>query len=240
MKISNLIRKELQSLGTPENAANLLRFFKTGKGQYGEGDKFYGVKVPQQRAIAKKCWKEATKDDIVALLDSDYHEERLIALFILTEKYREGCKVNDAKQWVDLYLKKLDRLNNWDLVDSSASYILGHWLQDRDRSILYKLARSKSLWDNRVAMLAAGYFIRDGEIEDVVKLTRIFLSHKHDLMHKATGWMLRVAWMKKPKEIEALLTELGPKMPRTMLRYAIEKMGEEERKSFLAGKAERR
>lgn len=228
-----IIQKELRKKINKEKAAFFPRFFKSGKGEYGEGDLFLGVVVPDQRAIAKKHYQESDKQTIIELLDSAYHEERLTGLFILNLKFAADKKKNNEKQWVDLYLKKINRVNNWDLVDSSAHMILGPWLEDKDRSLLYTFARDKDLWINRIAMLSTFHYIKKGEMEDALKIAEILLPHPHDLIHKASGWMLREAWKKKPTLVEAFIKKHLTQMPRTMLRYAIEKMDESKRKSFL-------
>lgn len=229
-RIHNALIKQASST----KAAFFPRFFKSGKGQYGEGDKFLGVIVPAQRAIAKEFGIEAAEKDIIQLLDSDYHEERLTGLMILVEKFRKQYKLDPSEnKWVKLYLKKIGRVNNWDLVDSSAPQILGCWHYDKDRSILYKLAMSKDLWKNRIAIVSTQFFIRNNDLHDLEKLAEILLPHEHDLIHKAVGWMLREGWQKDPVRIEKWLKRFKTKMPRTMLRYAIEKMEETKRRSFL-------
>jgi 3-methyladenine DNA glycosylase AlkD len=228
------IVKDLRAFATAEKAAFLPRFFKTGKGQYGEGDRFHGITVPDQRTVAKKHQSTTSKETIIALLDSGFHEERLTGIFILCFKFAESRKLGKEKEWVDLYLQKADRVNNWDLVDSSAHIILGQWLEDKDRKILYKLATDPLLWRNRIAVVATWHFIRkNNDLKDILELSKIMLSHKHDLMHKATGWMLREGWKKDPLAIEEFLDEYATRMPRTMLRYAIEKMEEKKRKGYL-------
>ena len=228
------IIKDLKSKASKEKASILVKFFKTGKGEYGEGDKFYGIIVPEQRKIAKAHCASTNKDTIVALLDSAYHEERLTGLYILNQKFTEAQKVGNAKQWVDLYLKKADRVNNWDLVDSTAHIILGQWLEDKDRSILYKLATDQLLWKNRMAVIATLHFIRKNDLKDIMKISEMMLEHKHDLIHKATGWMLREAWKKDAHTVEKFLTANIHRMPRTMLRYAIEKLPQDKRKKIMA------
>ena len=230
------IRKELRAQASPEKAAILQRYFKTGKGEYGEGDRFLGLTVPQQRQIAKEFKTSTQKEDIIALLDSAFHEERLTGLFILNHKFIEARKKGNEKEWVDLYLSKTARINNWDLVDSSAPVILGQWLKDKERHILYELARSPLLWDNRIAIMATLPFIRDGDHDDILRLAEMMLTHPHDLMHKATGWMLREAWCRDPESVETFLEKFIYRMPRTMLRYAIEKMPEAQRKAVLKKK----
>jgi 3-methyladenine DNA glycosylase AlkD len=171
------------------------------------------------------------------LLDSEWHEARLCGIFILNQKFTRSIKSREEKQWVDLYLSMTHRINNWDLVDSSAHIILGRWLETRDRGILYELAGSPSLWENRIAVVATLHFIRRNDLKDILRLSEKMLPHPHDLMHKATGWMLRESWKQDPAMIEKFLRTFSGRMPRTMLRYAIEKMPEERRRDFLqAGK----
>ena len=225
---------DLKMLATAEKAAFLPRFFKTGEGDYGYGDRFHGVVVPDQRKVAKKHFPSTSRETIVELLGSTFHEERLTSLFILCHKFNEDRKRGQEKQWVDLYLDHAERVNNWDLVDTTAHIILGQWLADKDRKILYTLAKDRSLWKNRIAVVATWHFIRkQNDVTDILALAVIMLSHKHDLMHKATGWMLREGWKKKPRQVEAFLDTYLAVMPRTMLRYAIEKMEEKKRKGYL-------
>lgn len=244
MKIQDQILKELKAQGTAEKVKILSRFFKTGPGEYGEGDRFLGVTVPAQRVIVKKYSSRVNVDTVSALLDSDFHEARLTGVLLLVSCFSRSTKSQSREkkgttevvtpdQWVSLYLKKTDRINNWDLVDSSAPAIVGKWLEDKDRTLLYRLAKSKLLWDNRIAMVATQHFIRHNELDDLFKLSEQFLNHPHDLMHKATGWMLREAWKKDPGRVEAFLEKHKGLMPRTMLRYAIEKMPDWRRKQLM-------
>lgn len=235
MSIGKEILAELRRQASPERAQLMQRYFKTGKGEYGEGDRFLGIPVPALRKLAKQHWKEAGTDTILPLLDSGYHEARLTGLFILCHKFLEDLKQGGGKQWVDLYLSKTASINNWDLVDSSAPVILGRWLEDRDRAILYRLATSPSLWENRIAVVSTLHFIRKNDLTDILSISERMLSHPHDLMHKATGWMLREAWKRDPDRVENFLKKFCNRMPRTMLRYAIEKMPEAKRKGFLKG-----
>lgn len=234
MSEAKAIIADLKKLASKEKAEFLPRFFKTGKGEYGYGDKFHGVVVPDQRSVAKKHFSSTSRETILELLDSPFHEERLTSLFILCHKFNEARKVGKEKEWVDLYLQNAEKVNNWDLVDTTAHIILGQWLADKDRKILYTLAKDPSLWKNRIAVVATWHFIRkQNDVKDILALAVIMLSHKHDLMHKATGWMLREGWKKKPREIETFIDTYLAIMPRTMLRYAIEKMEEKKRKSYL-------
>ena len=234
MSDAKTISKELRSFATKEKAEFLPRFFKTGKGDYGEGDRFHGVVVPDQRKVANKFSSTTSKEVIIELLHSPFHEERQTGVFILCNKFNEAKKTGKEKEWYDLYLKMAERINNWDLVDSSAHVIVGQYLEDKDRSILYKLAKENSLWKNRIAVVATWHFIRkNSDLKDILQLSEIMLTHKHDLMHKATGWMLREGWKKDAKQIEKFLDKFATQMPRTMLRYAIEKMEETKRKGYL-------
>ena len=234
MSLYEQIHQALKSYAQQEKAAFFPRFFKTGKGEYGEGDVFIGVTVPNQRLIAKKFYASSDEHLIIQLLDSMYHEERLIGLFLLNHKFLTARKQHAEKVWVDLYLKKIDRVNNWDLVDSSAHIILGKWLEDKDRSLLYELAAENNLWKNRIAIISTMHFIKNGDIVDILKLSTLLLTHQHDLIHKAIGWMLREAWKKEPVIIENFIKKHIQNMPRTMLRYSIEKMEEGKRKEILS------
>jgi 3-methyladenine DNA glycosylase AlkD len=228
-----LLEKELRKHANSERARVSMRYFKTGKGEYGEGDQFLGVAVPIQRSLAAKYVSQVTEADISVLLSSPYHEIRLTALFMLNTRFLKSADQAEAKKWVDFYLSHIHCINNWDLVDSSAPIVLGTWLQNRNRRILYQFARSKNLWKNRIAMLTTLAFIRNNELNDLLKLAEIFISHPHDLMHKAAGWMLREGWKRDPKTVEAFLTKFSSQMPRTMLRYSIEKMSPANKKYFM-------
>jgi len=227
------IEKELRKHATAERARVSMRYFKTGKGEYGEGDQFLGVAVPFQRSLAAKYANQVTEADISALLTSPFHEIRLTALFMLNTRFLKSADQTEAKKWVDFYQSHIHCINNWDLVDSSAPIVLGSWLKNRNRQILYQFARSKNLWKNRIAILSTLAFIRNNELADLLKLAEIFIDHPHDLIHKATGWMLREGWKRNPKVIEDFLTEFASQMPRTMLRYAIEKMSPAKKKYFM-------
>ena len=233
MKSLLLLEKELRKHATAERARVSVRYFKTGKGEYGEGDQFLGVAVPFQRSLAAKYANQVTDADISVLLSSPYHEIRLTALFMLNARFLKSADQAEAKKWVDFYLSHIHCINNWDLVDSSAPIVLGTWLQNRDRRILYQFARSKNLWKNRIAMLTTLAFIRKNELDDLLKLAEIFISHPHDLLHKAAGWMLREGWKRDPKTVEAFLTKFASQMPRTMLRYSIEKMSPAQKRYFM-------
>lgn len=235
MNIYSQIHSEMLRLASKERAISSQRFFKTGKGQYGEHDIFHGIAVPQQRLLAKKFAPDADAKCIGLMLESKFHEERLTAVFMLEIKFKADLKKKNGKPWVDLYLEKKAHINNWDIVDSSAYQILGKWLQDKDRSILNELAASDSIWDKRIAIVATKHFIKQNDFNDILKLASLMLKHPHDLIHKATGWMLREAWQINPDPIEQFLDHHYSKMPRTMLRYTIEKMEESQRLRYLRG-----
>jgi len=226
------IKKELKILANKEKAEILQRFFKTGKGQYGEGDVFLGIVVPEQRKIVKKYYADLSLEDTVKLLHSKIHEERLVAVLILVAKYKKGSEA-DKKKIFNLYIKNAQYINNWDLVDLSAPNIVGDFLLDKDRAVLYKLAKSKNLWEKRIAILASFTFIRNKDFGDTIKISEILLEDDHDLIHKAVGWMLREMGKRDEKVLEKFLQKHYKKMPRTMLRYAIEKFEEEKRKMYL-------
>lgn len=223
------LKKDLLRLRNPEKARNLQRFFKTGKGEYGEGDKFFGIVVPEQRKVAKK-YSDLTLGDLQELLNSKIHEYRLTALFILVAKFKKAEK---KKEIVDFYLKNTKNINNWDLVDLSAPNIMGEYLINREKGILYMLAKSKNLWERRIAVLATFAFIKKNNFEDSLKIAKILLNDKQDLIHKAVGWMLREVGKRDLKALESFLEKNCKRMPRVMLRYAIEKFPEEKRKTYL-------
>jgi 3-methyladenine DNA glycosylase AlkD len=233
MKKYNLVLKELKLHASAERAKAAIWYFKAGKGEYGEGDRFLGVPVPAQRQIARHFAFHFRPEELRPLLESPYHEMRATALFILIRNLNKAPDMAEEKKWVKCYLEHIKYVNNWDLVDSSAPLILGKWLEQRDRSLLYRFARSKNLWKNRIAMLTTLAFIRKNDWVDLLQLATIFINHPHDLMHKATGWMLREAWKRNPVLIQHFLNEHLREMPRTMLRYAIEKMTPNERKKYL-------
>ncbi|MDK2789795.1 MAG: hypothetical protein PWP15_302 [Methanothermococcus sp.] len=223
------LKKEILELADEKNAEQYKRFFKTGKGEYGEKDKFLGVRVPNLRKIAKK-YKNIDYDDILELLKSEFHEERLTALFILIHKFKK-----DRETVYNIYINNLKYVNNWDLVDTTAPHIVGAHLFDKDKSILYKLANSKILWERRVAILSTFYFIKKNEFKDTIEISKILLNDKEDLIHKAVGWMLREVGKRDINVLEDFLKMHYKNMPRTMLRYAIEKFPEEKRKKYLNG-----
>ena len=225
---------QLQKLGTAKKSKVSAWFFKTQKGQYGYGDIFYGVTVPQQREISKR-YQALALSELLVLLQSKVHECRLTALLILVNQYQRADETV-RQRIVKFYLKHRTRVNNWDLVDASASYILGHYLLNKDRAILYKLAHSKNLWDKRIAIIATAAFIRALEFIDTLAIAKILLNDQHDLIHKAVGWMLREVGKKSLVTEEKFLDAHAAIMPRTMLRYAIEKFPEKKRKMYLRKK----
>jgi 3-methyladenine DNA glycosylase AlkD len=228
------IRKEILKQKNPAQALILQRFFKTGKGEYGEGDRFYGIKVPVQRTIAKQ-FKELPLEDLKVLMNSKVHEERLIAAFILVDQYKMGDE-KKKKIIFDFYLTNRKGINNWDLVDLSAPKIVGEYLLYKEKDVLYKFARSKDLWEKRIAILSTQTFIREHFFEDALKISAILLNDKHDLIHKAVGWMLREIGNRDLQTEEEFLKKHYKLMPRTMLRFAIEKFPELKRKAYLKGK----
>ena len=221
------IRKDLKAVADPHRALVMQSFFKTGAGQYGEGDVFVGASVPQSRKIAL-VHRTAGLDAVVELLRSKIHEERLVALLILVHKCNSG-----EEQIVDFYLKNLSYVNNWDLVDLSAPSILGADLANKDRSPLFKMARSASMWERRIAIVSTLYFIRRNDFVDTLKIAEILLGDGHDLIHKAAGWMLREVGKRDVATLENFLGRNCKKMPRTMLRYAIERLPERKKKFYM-------
>lgn len=214
-----------------EKTAILERFFKTGKGQYGEGDIFWGLTVPQSRSIAKK-YQDLNLSEVKQLLESPVHEVRLIALLILVEQFITGDVIRQ-RLVSSFYLKNTPFINNWDLVDLTASKILGTWLLDKAPTTLYKLVKSKNLWERRIAIVSTYAFIKADNFEHTLKLAEILLNDQHDLMQKASGWMLREMGKRSKADLTNFLDKYSKKMPRTMLRYAIEKFSEEERRNYL-------
>lgn len=222
---------DLQSYATNERAIVSARFFKTGKGEYSEGDLFIGVTVPQIRIVAKKHM-QLELDRISSLLANKIHESRLLALLILVEKFKKADE-GEQKAIAEFYLANTSYINNWDLVDSSADKILGAYLFDKDKSLLYELAKSPKLWERRIAIIATFYFIKNNQFEETCKIAEMLVDDTHDLIHKAVGWMLREMGKKDQEREEKFLLKHYKKMPRTMLRYAIEKFSEEKKKFYM-------
>lgn len=230
------ISKLLRSLANPEIAEHSSRYFKTGQGQYGEGDRFLGIRLPDIRAQLKKC-ETASLENIQQLLMSAFHEERLFALLLLVRKFAKGDEKEKATIY-SLYLDNTHLINNWDLVDSSASHIVGSYLESRDKQILYKLVKSSSIWERRIAVISTFQFIRNNRFNDALKLATQLLNDPEDLVHKAVGWMLREIGKRDVAVEEAWLQAHYKKMPRTMLRYAIERFPAQVRKKYLAGEVQ--
>jgi 3-methyladenine DNA glycosylase AlkD len=225
------LRHELRNLGNPAKAELLSRFFKTGNGEYGEGDVFLGIPVPLQRRIAKK-YRDLHLNALQKLFASRIHEERLVALLILTMKYRKADSP-DRRVIVEFYLHNTRRINNWDLVDISAANILGDYLLDKDRTLLSLLAKSDSLWERRIAIIATFAFIRRNEFKETLHISELLLRDTHHLIHKAAGWMLREVGKRDRKTEEQFLSTHCRRMPRTMLRYAVERFDERTKSVYL-------
>ncbi len=251
----NELKYKLHSYANPEKAKLLQRFFKTGKGEYGEGDIFIGVKVPDTRKVVNEFWNKINLEEIQELLNSKIHEERLCGILILVKKYSKEKNTEDKEKIFHFYLKNFNRINNWDLVDLSAPNIVGDFVfsNPKFKERIYEFANSENLWKKRIAILSTFKFIRENDTEnkkfsvpsksknqndlagfdDSLKLAKHFLDDKHDLIHKAVGWMLREIGKRNEKILEEFLKKNFKKMPRTMLRYAIEKFEEGKRKEFL-------
>ena len=229
-----ILRKEIKSVSNPAKAKFLQRFFKTGKGEYAEGDVFLGIVVPVQRQLANK-YTELSFDDLEKLISSKYHEERLIELLILVERFKKADE-DEKEKIVQFYLDNRKGINNWDLVDLSAPKILGEYLLNKNRKILFRFAKSKDLWEKRIAVLSTFTFIMNNDFDDALKIYEILVNDKHDLIHKAVGWMLREIGKIDLKTEEKFLKKYYKTMPRTMLRYAIEKFPEKKRKAYLEGR----
>lgn len=227
------IIQTLEELGDLTIAEHSQCFFKTGKGQYGEGDVFIGIRVPVLRKQVKQ-FLSVDLSEATHLLESPIHEVRLFALLLLAERY-EKADAPEQKAIFNIYKAHTLRVNNWDLVDSSAPYIVGAYLQEQDKSLLYDWAVSSSLWERRIAIVATFSFIRNNQFDDTLKLAEMLLQDKEDLMHKAVGWMLREVGKRDESTLKSFLKQHYKVMPRTMLRYAIEKFPEPERKSYLQG-----
>lgn len=225
------VKKVLEKLTDPKQAAILQRFFKTGQGEYGEGDVFLGIKVPKQRGLVKK-YKDLPLVEVLNLLKSKIHEHRLVALLILVEKFRKADE-KEQKKIFDLYVKNTKHINNWDLVDLSAPNIVGAFLLGKPRTILNQLVTSKILWERRIAVLSTFAFIKNNEFADTLKIAEVLVNDEHDLIHKAVGWMLREVGKRDQAKEEQFLKKHAEKMPRTMLRYAIEKFSQTKRKYYL-------
>ena len=224
---------ELKEHADPEKAKHSTRFFKSGSGEYGEGDEFLGIKVPPQRKVAKK-FREMPLDEVAKLLHNKYHEVRLTAAYLLVYKVEKGDE-QTLEAVTECYLNNLSGINNWDLVDSSCHQILGRYFEDKERDLLYDFARAEDLWKKRIAMITCYHFIRNEDFEDALYIAEILLDDDHDLIHKAVGWMLREIGNRDLATEESFLKKHYQTMPRTMLRYAIEKFEEPIRLKYLHG-----
>ncbi|MBT9148459.1 MAG: hypothetical protein DDT32_02233 [Syntrophomonadaceae bacterium] len=235
MNLAEQIKADLYQYADPKKAASLAKFLKAVPGGYGEGDSFIGVVVPKQRQVVKLYYKRVSLDDVTDLLQSPVHEHRMTALFILVYKFAAAKTESEQSELGEFYLANIRYVNNWDLVDSSADKILGAYLFSRDREILTRLAVSDNIWEQRIAVIATFYFIKNHQFEDTLKIVDLLLSHRHDLIHKATGWMLREIGQRDLAAEIAYLKKHYQIMPRTMLRYAIEKFTPELRNAFMKG-----
>ena len=238
----NRLLSEMLLRAEPSQVEGLARFFKTGPGQYGYGDKFLGIKVPVTRGVVRDCWRDVGFEELEECICSEYHEVRLAALLTLVEVFKHAKRTSFAgltgesirQKCIDFYLSHTAYINNWDLVDLSCYPLLGEWLLDKDRTLLYDLARNgKTLWEQRIGIVSTMTFIRHGQLEDTFAIADILLHHPHDLIHKAVGWLLREAGKKDKTALTDWLQPRYKTMPRTMLRYAIEKFPEPERKRYL-------
>lgn len=228
------LRAELHALGSPERAVHSLRFFKTGPGQYGEGDRFLGLTVPEMRALARK-YRDLVDEDALALLDSPWHEDRLVALILLVNAYGRADAAR-RRRIHRAYLANTRHINNWDLVDASAGQVVGAHLDHADIALLERLARSKDIWERRIAIVATFAFIKRNEFRPTLTIAAMLIGDSHDLIHKAVGWMLREVGKRDRGVLDRFLKKHYREMPRTMLRYAIERHPESVRRRYLAGK----
>ncbi len=231
------VRRALEAAGDPDVAAQAHRYFKAGPGEYGEGDRFRGLRVPAVREFVKEFGDRLSLESTIELLHGAFHEDRLLALLVLVKKYGKGKRGDEElrRKIYELYLKNTRHINNWDLVDSSAEHIVGAYLFERDKEPLFHLARSKSLWERRISILATLHFIKKESYDTTLELAELLLEDREDLIHKGVGWMLREIGERDVEAEKMFLREHCRRMPRTMLRYAIEKFPEEERQRFLRG-----
>jgi 3-methyladenine DNA glycosylase AlkD len=225
------IRRQLRALADPSRVPVLQRFFRAGEGEYAEGDRFIGVTVPRIRALCREC-RGTSVSEIDRLLQSPVHEDRLAALLLLVDAFTQG-EDERKREIYDFYLANTRRINNWDLVDSSAPQIVGAWLRDRNKAPLTRLAKSTMVWERRIAIVATQDFIRQRQLDETFRIADLLLDDRHDLVHKATGWMLREAGKRDEAALRAWLDDRHTRMPRTMLRYAIERLPERERLAYL-------
>ena len=231
---SSQLKKDIGKLASPKTAKHAQSFFKTAKGEYGYGDRFLGVRTPEIRKLAKRYISLSLHEALV-LVKSKFHEERLCGLVIMVNKYAKTKDEKEQQTIFNQYTKNFKYINNWDLVDVTCPHIVGKHLFERDRKILYQWARSQHLWTKRISIVSNWWFIRKGDLRDVFKISRLLLNDKHDLIHKAVGWMLREAGKKDLKKLESFLMKHYRNMPRTMLRYSIEKFPKTKRDQYLKG-----
>ena len=232
MKLED-IQKRLNKLGDKRHAAVSRRFFKTGPGEYGEGDVFIGIRVPVLRKIAAE-YSDLPLEETVSLLRSSIHEERLLALLLLVRAFSKGDEATKKSIYV-IYLEHTGFVNNWDLVDTSAQHIVGAYLMDKDKEVLYRLAKSNNMWERRISIMSTFYFIQHHQFSETLKISKMLLFDRQDLIHKATGWMLREIGKRDLTTEEDFLKKHYKNMPRTMLRYAVEKFPEQKRQRYLKG-----
>ena len=234
MTHTNHLLSDLKSLSNPSKAKLLSGFFKTANGQYGEGDKFLGITVPQSRIIAKNYSGIITLDGIKSLLNNKFHEVRLVSLLILIDKFEKSVTNTSKSIIVDFYLSHTEGINNWDLVDLSAPRILGNYLVDKnDRGILYKLVKSSNLWEKRISIISTLALIKNNQFDDTIKISELLLDDSHDLIHKACGWMLREMGKMNEKVLLGFLDRYHKVMPRTMLRYSLERLSKKNKKHYM-------
>lgn len=237
MSLLKEIKQALSDLSIPENVEILQKFFKTGKGEYAEGDLFIGVRVPDQRKVAKEFYNKISLEELSELLLSTFHEHRLTALLMLILKFEKSKEKSQQKEIIDFYLNHLDFINNWDLVDTSCYKILGRYcFENQNSKILEKLSDSENMWEKRIAIVGTMYYIKKGSFELTKEFAERNLHHPHDLMHKANGWLLREMGNKNEQELLDFLNLHYKEMPRTCLRYAIEKLDESLRQDYLKGR----
>jgi 3-methyladenine DNA glycosylase AlkD len=235
------IIREFEKVSSKEKAKDYKKFYKTGKGEYGEGDVFIGVTVPEVRKLCKKFLEEVTLKDLGFFISNKIHEYRLFALLTLTYMYEKVAKEKNLEERkkrqgeiFDYYIKNRQHINNWDLVDASAYKIVGEYLKERDRSVLYDLIKSDSIWDQRIAIISTFAFIKNHDFKEILKFGELLLNHEHHLIHKALGWMLREVGKRDIAALRKFLNRYATRMPRTMLRYSIEKLGKEERQYYMS------
>ncbi len=229
------LQKELRNHAHPEKIPIYQNFFKTGKGEYAEGDVFIGITVPDTRNVARNN-ADISLNALVQILNSNIHEDRMCALLVLVYKFEKAESENERKEIIDFYIKHHLSGNNWDLIDCVADKLLGRWLIDKDKKLLYEYANSSNIWERRISIISTFQFIKNNQFQDTLKISEILLNDKHDLIRKAVGWMLREVGKRNFSVLESFLMSRYKKMPRTMLRYAIEKFPEKKRKAYLNGK----